>query len=312
MNSVAVSCSSAVAPGLDLAVSLRWNVHRARDVNAAIQAVVDAEFDRVELCGLDEADCSRWPTIALSHHITTVSMHAPCPDQRGPERRVPGDWLVDRDSDLRAAALAGAVNSVRMAAHLGIDRVVFHLGTLGLTEEYRRLLRAVASAETDATKARDTYRRQRDRKALECRPWLLAAIDSILDAAAGKVAVCVENRYRFDQLPNLDDVMTLLDRYGAGSGLGYWHDTGHEAVQEYLGLWDPDQFAIAAERLAGIHVHDCVGVDDHRCPGDGVYPFSRLRPFLRPDRPVVIEPNPNISPQQLRSSAGYLEATLTT
>jgi hypothetical protein len=155
-------------------------------------------------------------------------------------------------------------------------------------------------------------RRQRDRKAQECRPRLLSAIDAILAAAAGEVVVCVENRYRFDQLPNLDDVMTLLDWYLPGSGLSYWHDTGHEAAQEYLGLWNLSQFAVAAERLAGLHVHDCVDVDDHRCPGDGIYRFPRLQPLLRPDLPVVIEPNPKISPQDLRNGARYLSAILTT
>lgn len=303
--------SGAVVPCVGLAVSLRWNVRRTRGVDAAVQAIVGAGFDRVELCGLDEAECLRWPAVALSHRVTAVSMHAPCPDQPGLNRRLPGDWLVHPDGELRAVALTWAVKSVRMAAHLGIERVVFHLGTLGLVEEYRRLLHAVTNATADVTEARDAYRRQRDHKALECRPWLLTAIDAILDSADGKVAVCVENRYRFDQLPNLDDVMTLFDRYLSGSGLGYWHDTGHEAAQGYLGLWDPDQFAIAAGRLRGIHVHDCVGVDDHRCPGDGVYPFSRLRPFLRPDRPVVIEPNPDMSAQTLRNGTRYLASALT-
>jgi sugar phosphate isomerase/epimerase len=312
MNRLEPSPSDADVRSVSLAVSLRWNVHSTNGVDAAIQGIVGAGFGRVELCGLDEAECLRWPTIAISHQVTAVSMHAPCPDCLDRNRRVPGDWLVDPDPDLRAAAVAGAVNSVRMAAHLGIERVAFHLGTLGLVEEYRRLLHAVTNATPDANAARDAYRRLRDRKARECRPWLLSAIDTILDATAGQVAVCVENRYRFDQLPNLDDVMTLFDRYLPGSGLSYWHDTGHEAAQCYLGLWNPDQFAIAVERVAGLHVHDCVEVDDHRCPGDGVYPFGRLRPLLRPDLPVVIEPNPKLSAQDLRNGARHLMAILTT
>jgi sugar phosphate isomerase/epimerase len=297
-----------------VALSLRWNVHRAASLDASLSEVRDMGFTNIELCGVTERDADSWPELSARWSITATSIHAPCPDRIQDGRRVPGDWLLHDDPMLREAALDGAVRTIRYSESVGVPLVVFHLGTLDLADLYRDLVRAAGERGADESGYRhavDSYRRARDAEARRRRPWLLNAVDAMVSASDGRVQVCVENRYRFDQVPNLDDAVLLLDRYPPGSPLSYWHDTGHEAAQAFLGLDQPELLHTAQQRLAGLHVHDCVGTDDHRPPGEGEYPFHRLRHLLSPVLPLVLELDPASAPARVVASRGVLVDALT-
>jgi sugar phosphate isomerase/epimerase len=284
-------------------MSLRWCVHRAESVSAAVRKVASLGFRQVEVCGLTQAQASEWAQLSAVVGVEAVSVHAPCPDNVRDGQRFPGDWLLDPDTELRTAALGAALGTIRFARDAGIGHVVFHLGTLNLAGLYRKALAAGQQSRMSPELA--AYMSARELAFAEVRDNLLSAVEALLDAAAGEVRVCVENRYRFDQVPNLEDAAILLDRFPAGSGLAYWHDTGHEAAQRYLGLWDDDILSHVSARLVGVHLHDCVGTDDHRPPGEGVYPFAALRDLLRPGMPLVLELDPAAGVDRVLAGARY-------
>jgi sugar phosphate isomerase/epimerase len=284
-------------------MSLRWCVHDSDGASSAVRRVSALGFRRLEVCGLTETEADDWSRIAAEADVEAVSVHAPCPDDVQNDRRTPGDWLLDPDPDLRAAALAAALGTIRFARTIGVRHVVFHLGTLDLQALYREL--ATAATVSTGEPQRAAYRSARDRAFAQVERHLIEAVEALLDAAAGDVQVCVENRYRFDQVPNVEDSARLLARFPAESGLAYWHDTGHEAAQRYLGLWHDGAFGRVSDRLAGMHLHDCAGTDDHRPPGEGNYPFSSLTRLVRPGMPLVLELDPAADGERVCAGERY-------
>jgi sugar phosphate isomerase/epimerase len=41
--------------------------------------------------------------------------------------------------------------------------------------------------------------------------------------------------------------------------------------------------------MAGIHLHDVRGLDDHLAPGQGEVDFEEIKPFLRPSTIKILE-----------------------
>lgn len=292
-----------------IALSLRWCVHDSGSLEEALGRVVDAGFSAVEVCGLTSGQAERWQECASARGLVTTGVHAPVPDEVRGGRRYPGDWLLSDDPDLRHAARTAAKRTIRFARAIGVPYAVFHLGGLELAGLHHRLCAVVAEegVMTSAYRAvRNEYREARDRVARRRRRHLMVAVEELLKVADGRVQVCVENRYRYDQVPNLSDIFLLRSRFPDADHLRYWHDTGHEWAQRHLGVWDDLLYAYAVQDLAGLHVHDCVGTDDHRPPGDGDYPFERLRTLVRPGIPLVLEPTPRASAEALTAGGRML------
>ena len=61
----------------------------------------------------------------------------------------------------------------------------------------------------------------------------------------------------------------LLDGFALDQA-GYWHDVGHAEVLHRLGFIDRRAWLDAlSSRCIGAHLHDVIGLGDHRAPGDG-------------------------------------------
>lgn len=288
-----------------VALSLRWCIH-GRTAPAALAMVRAAGFSHVELCGMDR-DCARWWLRAQSRlDLRAVSIHAPCPDEVRDGRRYPGDWLLHEDQHLHAAALQFGRETVRFARRAGVPQVVFHLGSYGLRAEYDALLAAVASGDAlERRRCRDAYVRAVSAESTRRRDRLMGVVECLLSEADGEVNICLENRYRLDQVPNLHDIVYLLDAFGGG-GLAYWHDTGHEAAQRHLGVWDDETYEQACRSLAGVHLHDCVGTEDHLPPGEGSYDFRPVLGRCHPGMPLVLEITPAASRERVQAARAHL------
>ena len=62
-----------------------------------------------------------------------------------------------------------------------------------------------------------------------------------------------------------------------GGNLRYWHDTGHAAIQEKVGIFKQEQsLKTYSEQLLGIELHDVKDLDEYLATGIGELDFKEI------------------------------------
>src|SRR5205823_880455 len=132
----------------------------------------------------------------------------------------------------------------------------------------RRLVEAGEGATYNAQNASDelvAWRRERIDAYLDAARRSLQELVAV--AAPRGVAIGIESRLHYHEIPHPDEALALLAPYDNNEA-GYWHDVGHCEVQARLGLIDRHSwFPRLTERTIGSHLHDVDGIRDHRAPG---------------------------------------------
>ncbi|MGI8926856.1 MAG: sugar phosphate isomerase/epimerase family protein [Tepidiformaceae bacterium] len=177
----------------------------------------------------------------------------------------------------RRAAVEYARASIGWAARIGVRHVVVHLGAVwdenGMFPEelqMRQMFDAGRAAEEQFAKLR---KGAIERRALSAGPFLAAARHSLLEllqvAGPHGITIGIENRYHYHEIPLPDEYDALLEGL-TNDQAGHWHDTGHAEVLHRLGFVDRHAWL---DRLSthtvGAHLHDVLGIGDHRAPGHG-------------------------------------------
>jgi sugar phosphate isomerase/epimerase len=99
----------------------------------------------------------------------------------------------------------------------------------------------------------------------------------------------------------------LLDEFGPA--VGYWHDVGHAFRLEALGFWPQEAWLQRfATRLVGVHLHDSIGMEDHRPPGQGRAPFGLISSFLPGQCLRVFEVKDTYSGEAVAAGLAHLRA----
>lgn len=204
------------------------------------------------------------------------SLHAPTPLEKGES----GRWNVDLnlaslDEEERQAAVKHSLRTIDYARHVGAKTVVVHLGECGLgLLEPERLLRAHYQAGGRAGTAIERLRVEAiTARVTLATAYLPQAARSLSDlaehASLAGVALGLETRLAYHEIPQIAELAVLMAPYPAAL-VGYWHDVGHAEVQHRLGLVDRNSWlATHGTRTIGAHLHDVIGITDHRAPGQG-------------------------------------------
>ncbi len=122
------------------------------------------------------------------------------------------------------------------------------------------------------------------------------------------LVLAAENREKCEELPLDEDFPDLFARFPAGSGLVYWHDTGHAHLKEKMGLISQQEHLEAnASRLAGFHLHDVCGFADHNPPGRGEIDFAMVARFFRPEHLLTLELHPRLNPAEIVEAKRFVE-----
>jgi len=208
--------------------------------------------------------------------LPLASLHAPTPRQREYRGRWNGDLnLASLDEDERAAALAATCRTIDYAVRAGAGAVVVHLGSCGdrLLDAERRLralAQSGAASGTDAAALRVDAESRRAELAARHLPQAARSLEALAGyAGRAGVAIGLENRLHYHEIPRYDEVAELLLPYPADVA-GYWHDVGHAEVLHRLGLVDQHCWLqVNGPRTIGSHLHDVSGILDHRAPGHG-------------------------------------------
>lgn len=243
--------------------------------------------------------------------LMVSSVHAPFPGPPGPHPLRQAD-LAASDLEARRRAEALVARSLQEAAARGAQVVVLHAGNIEplapLEKELDTLFEA-GRADTPAyARLREALIQQREALAPRHLDWILEALARLTaQAQALGVQLALENRAHFRDVPSFPEMGQLLG--ALGPAVGYWHDAGHAFRLDAMGFWRHEAWLQAYGRhLLGIHLHDCVGLNDHRPPGDGDVPFARLAPLFPEGAWRVIEVDSTYGEPALAGGLLYLRS----
>jgi len=246
--------------------------------------------------------------------LSVASVHNFCPLPPGVERdQASGDVLnlASPDKEERLEAVKLTIATLETAHRAEARGVVLHMGWApGLEDkDVTRTAARVGEMTPELQRARAT-RRAASPAAADAMSF---ALERLIKRAQGlELTMGLENRYHLYQTPDFAETGLLLERF-AGAPLGYWHDTGHGWVRGRAGLTPPgDWLAAYGGRLAGCHLHDAVGENDHLPPGQGEMDWEELAGLLLPAPLKVMEVAPGPEPAELAPAAEMLARAFAT
>jgi sugar phosphate isomerase/epimerase len=220
--------------------------------------------------------------------------------------------LASPDEDERRQAVAAAITTIDWAAKVGAAHVVVHLGGVGnqmlpADKQLRKLFDA-GQINTDAAELlRADCRRQRAEAAPAHLASAKASLRELADHAARLgVALGLENRYHFHEIPHPDEALALLADYPP-TVVGYWHDMGHVEVLDRLLLIEKRRWLQElGDRCLGAHLHDVVGLKDHQAPGQGTADWGYVARYLPRTALRVCEINQHTPEERVAAAIPYL------
>jgi len=154
----------------------------------------------------------------------------------------------------------------------------------------------------------DKVKKEREEKKKIYLENSLKAVEEIVNYAGKKgIKVGLENRFFYHEIPNFEEIGLFLKNFG--SGLGYWHDTGHAGISVKLGLVGSheDYLKEYSSQMIGIHLHDVRGFKDHLAPGTGEIDFTILSKYINSTIIRAIEAHRRSTVEEVKESINYLK-----
>ncbi len=211
--------------------------------------------------------------------------------------------------------MAAIKRSVDLAHELGAGAVIVHPGRVDIDPKLEfHLLTLYRQGKAGTSEYIAARERLRAARAAQAGANMRSVRRSLLELAEYAVArgVCLglENRYHFFEIPVPDEVDELL-HLGCGDTIGYWHDVGHAVVLENLGFGSHEEWLRRfAGQMVGIHLHDVVGIDDHRAADQDGVDWSLVARYLPPGALRTCEFQPSNPPEEVRAALERLRLTL--
>ncbi|MGD9249386.1 MAG: TIM barrel protein [Desulfobacteraceae bacterium] len=244
--------------------------------------------------------------------LQVSSLHNYCPFPHLKPKQPPGGdyfMLSSTDRQERQLAVEWTQRTIENANDMEAPVVVLHCGAVEMTpchESVYNRFRAegnTSEALQELVSMEICRRRQHSTGHLDA---LLFSLDRLLPVAEKYgVVMGLENRYHYFEIPDRDEFEMIFKTFD-GAPVGYWHDTGHAHAQEMLGIVSQSALLeVHGYRLAGLHLHDAKGLDDHLAPGLGQIEFGCLKGLLDPQRPLVIELAPGTSQQDVSRAVAF-------
>ena len=294
-----------------LSLSTSWNSSRHTSGFSMIDEIRALGFETVELnFALTEAVVRDVLSMKESGAIKISSVHnmCPLPDDIEPSRASPDYYsLSSSDEKERLRAVAVAMNTIEFAKKLGAPAVVLHAGRVEMRDRTRELAAAASDAARLAGIRSELSAERNAKKGIYLDNVMKSLDELVRHAQCAGVALGVENRYYYREIPVIDELEAMFRRFGPGD-LYYWHDVGHAEVFDRLGLCrHKDLLDKFSGRLIGMHLHDIIGpAGDHKAPGQGTFDFHVVKPYIRPDTIMVMEAHPPATADDIRNGAAHL------
>jgi sugar phosphate isomerase/epimerase len=267
----------------DVSLSTMWMRGRFERPRDFLLAGVQMGFRSFELTAI------AGPALYEDVHpgeFNILSLHDPAPGamDAGDLRRN-GIFMTSLDEEQRRLAVDGAVRSVDVAGRYGARAIILHLGCSeadpALPAQLERLYAEGRIDSREASEYRSLLAYQRDVNHDRHMAALMRSLDELIPYAAARgIRLGLENRRHAHETPNFEELEWLLSHY-VDDAIGYWHDVGHAQAQADLGMTaHVDWLHAFGPRLVGMHLHDLIGMTDHRAPGSGCVDWEGLACFV--------------------------------
>ncbi|MFC1592564.1 sugar phosphate isomerase/epimerase family protein [Candidatus Omnitrophota bacterium] len=299
-----------------LAISTAWKSDLGPDIKAILSCIKETGFDAIELGYNFTQDKLQGIIPLLSDmNIKVVSVHNFCPLPYGVRRgRFATDYyrLSSLNERERRKAVEYTKATIDTALSVYCPIIVMHAGTVEFSRRYiKKLLNLYNQGKRnsgDFLKVRDKILSTREAKKAPHLDSLDKSLREVLSYAHSVgVRVGLETRYYPNEIPNIEEAEVLLSRF-SDRGLVYWHDVGHAEVNERFGITaHSDYLRKFAHCIAGMHLHDIKGIDDHLAPFSGEFDFSKLSAYMQDSLIKVIEAHPPATSQEIKKAIAGLQ-----
>ncbi|KAB2660370.1 MAG: sugar phosphate isomerase/epimerase [Verrucomicrobia bacterium] len=300
-------------------LSTCWNSTRHTEGREMLREIRDLGFEYAELShGIRMSLVPGILEAVAAGEIKISSLHNFCPLPMGINYAAPNVFKFSSDDPReRENARKHTLKTIEMAERVGAGLIVLHTGAVELrgfwgSIDYNEKLEAMLEAgQKDSPKYAKLVsemlgRREKPKdRAMEHAADIIRQVAEV--AGAKGILLGIENREAVEEIPFDDEIGFFLG--DLPENVRYWHDTGHAQIKENLGLIVQHSMHVEslADRLAGFHVHDVKPPGmDHCPPGSGMIDFAALAPFVKPTHRKVLELNPGVSPDDVRTGFEFV------
>jgi sugar phosphate isomerase/epimerase len=297
-----------------IGLSTVWTSRDAQSAEELLGPILDLGFEGVEL----EYRITRQiyqeilPRIR-GHEIQVLSIHNyfPLPDFLPPEQ-ASGDCfsLSSLDKEERDKGVSYTSRTLEIAHDLETRGVVLHVGRVEtpLPKNGLQLLYRQDRWKDEGAKLLQKEMEERGRHRDPHLDALLFSLEKLVKRSEQLgVAMGIENRSYFQEMPSTEEIKIILDKFRGGP-IGYWHDTGHAAVFETLGIVTHEELLkLYAPHLLGVHLHDALGIDDHKPPGQGEIDFEMVKGYLPDGAIKIMEIRPEAKGNEILDGLEFLK-----
>ncbi len=296
-----------------LGISTCWWHNKSFQGDEIVSDILELGFERVELEYRITNSIYQQMKPQLNKSLKVLSIHNffPMPEDRAHEKGS-GDLLLlsSTDRDERSAAVKYSIRTIEHASDLEARAVILHLGHVDMpnpVESFRELHLSGEMDQSEGLAFISEQRRIRENAHGKNLDAVLFSLEKLNREAEQKgVSLGIENRYHFHEIPDFEEIGTILREFEGGS-IRYWHDVGHAAVQENLGiLRQKDLLDAYSEKMIGMHLHDVRGLDDHFSPGQGEIEYGEIRPFTKPGLIKILETHSKVERKELLQGVKFI------
>jgi len=297
-----------------LGISTCWWDKKTRGGDELINDILELGFKGVELEYRITNPVYQQMKSRLNNAIKVLSIHNffPRPEERLKDKSS-GDLLLlsSIDKDERSLAVKYSIRTIEHANDLEARAVILHLGRVDMPNpigDFRDMYDRGIMGKEDGIALLDEQKKIRETKYNKYLDGVLFSLDKLNREAEKKgVFLGIENRYHLHEIPSFDEVGTILREFEGGN-VRYWHDVGHAAAQENIGICtQKDLLEAYSDDMIGLHLHDIKGLDDHLSPGQGEINYGEIRPFIRPSMIKILEINHRVQKEDLLEGVRFIE-----
>ena len=275
-----------------------WNALKQPDGAALFDELKNLGFEKLELSRhltLDQVEQLK-PSL---HDNPPCSIHNFCPILPGTSQAQAEQEKISLSSlnaDERKEAVRRTIQTMELAVELETPIVVLHLGAVDtydrsylMVDLYNYGEREFEAFHQKVTEATEWRKRKEEKH----RDAVLRSLNELNERALRMdLCIAIENRPHYYQIPDFDEVGLFFEEF-YGSPMRYWHDIGHAARQEKLGVcWADKWLEQYEEYLVGVNLHDLQGLEAYHPPGTGDLAWDDIFAKMPTDVLKVLEIRP--------------------
>ena len=245
------------------------------------------------------------------HYVGSV--HDPCRSALSFDDQKKQDLIISSlDEEKRQQGVKIACQSIELANQLGARSVVIHPGSIVCDRSLDNQLRKMYEQGKKGSEEYDLLKSKLiSHRASLVDDHMAQVMKSLIEIAefnthSKGVALALENRFRYYDLPLPDELERMLGIMG-GNAFGFQYDIGHAVVLDALGLVNHESWLERfGTRIIGVHIHDVDGLTDHQPPGMGIVNYGKISLYLPENCIKTLEIGPKAALSQIAAGLEVL------